>query len=189
MTEKIFLACFVKNGKVTELIYCYGEEEVETMAAVARSRGCEIETFLLAEINEEESVNTDLPTKPEIKTKKTWNKFVKCVETDQIFQSVRDCSEKTGIPYMTITNCIKNKNATRGFHFVLCEVEDCEALVNNRKGKELPNYRKKILCTTTGELFDSVTQVFEHYPHIPLNSFYYNMRRNKPVKGLMFEYV
>ena len=47
-----------------------------------------------------------------------WERPVKCVETGQVFRSIRDCCEKTGIPYMTIVNCIKNKNATRGVHFV-----------------------------------------------------------------------
>ncbi len=52
------------------------------------------------------------------KRKKYWERPVRCVETGQVFLSIRECSEKTGIPYMTISNCIKNKNATRGLHFV-----------------------------------------------------------------------
>ena len=52
------------------------------------------------------------------KKKKYWERTVMCVETGQVFQTIRECSEKTGIPYMTIVNCIKNKNATRGVHFV-----------------------------------------------------------------------
>lgn len=52
------------------------------------------------------------------KTRKYWNRPVLCVETGQVFSSIRECSDKLGIPYMTITNCIKNRNATRGFHFV-----------------------------------------------------------------------
>ncbi len=52
------------------------------------------------------------------KKKKYWERPVLCVETGQVFSSIRECSDKLGIPYMTITNCIKNKNATRGVHFV-----------------------------------------------------------------------
>lgn len=52
------------------------------------------------------------------KLKKYWERPVLCVETGQVFCSIRECSEKLAIPYMTITNCIKNKNATRGVHFV-----------------------------------------------------------------------
>ena len=52
------------------------------------------------------------------KRKKYWQRPVLCVETGQVFGSIRECSDKLGIPYMTICNCIKNKNATRGVHFV-----------------------------------------------------------------------
>jgi hypothetical protein len=52
------------------------------------------------------------------KRKKCWERPVLCVETGQVFSSIRECCDKVGIPYMTIMNCIKNKNATRGVHFV-----------------------------------------------------------------------
>lgn len=52
------------------------------------------------------------------KRKKYWERPVLCVETGQVFSSIRECSDKLGIPYMTITNCIKNGNDTRGVHFV-----------------------------------------------------------------------
>ena len=50
--------------------------------------------------------------------KKRWVRCVKCVETGQVFPSIRECSKAVGIPYTTIVNCIKRKNATRGLHFV-----------------------------------------------------------------------
>lgn len=49
--------------------------------------------------------------------KKRWERCVRCVETGQVFSSIRECSKAVGIPYMTIVNCIKRKNATRGLHF------------------------------------------------------------------------
>lgn len=58
-------------------------------------------------------------TKPKkVKEKKKWERPVLCIETGQYYCSIRECSEHTGIPYMTIVNCIKNGNATRGVHFV-----------------------------------------------------------------------
>lgn len=58
------------------------------------------------------------PARPKTHTKKNmWQRKVLCVETNHVFRSIRECSEVTGIPYMTITNCIKNGNATRGLHF------------------------------------------------------------------------
>lgn len=53
-----------------------------------------------------------------VKPKKYWSRRVLCVETGEVFETIRECSEKMGIPYMTITNCLKNGNATRGLHFV-----------------------------------------------------------------------
>lgn len=64
------------------------------------------------------------PKPPRVKQGKYWERSVRCVETRQVFRSIRDCSEKTGIPYTTIVNCIKNKNATRGVHFVNAKTGD-----------------------------------------------------------------
>lgn len=68
---------------------------------------------------EKEDVPQTIVEKPKKqKTKKYWERPVMCVETGQVFSSIRECSDHLGIPYMTITNCIKNKNATRGVHFI-----------------------------------------------------------------------
>ena len=55
---------------------------------------------------------------PKVKPKKYWDRPVLCVETGQVYSTIKECSKRTGIPYMTISNCIKNGNATRGLHFV-----------------------------------------------------------------------
>ena len=55
---------------------------------------------------------------------KNWKRPVLCVETGQVFGSVRECSDHTGLPYMTITNCIKNGNATRGLHFAIMKKKE-----------------------------------------------------------------
>lgn len=52
---------------------------------------------------------------------KNWKRTVLCIETGQVFNSVRDCSDHIGLPYTTIVNCIKNKNATRGLHFAIVD--------------------------------------------------------------------
>ena len=51
--------------------------------------------------------------------KLTWKSPIRCVETGEEFESVQDCCNLTGIPYMTIYNCVKNKNAHKktGWHF------------------------------------------------------------------------
>lgn len=83
----------------------------------------------------EKHEETPPPPPPEITDKpkpqkriKYWKRPVVCMETGQVFGSVRECSDHIGLPYMTITNCIKNKNATRGLHFAIVETteEDTE---------------------------------------------------------------
>lgn len=75
-----------------------------------------------------EAIPSPLP-EPEDKTQpvkrvKNWKRTVLCVETKQVFNSVRDCSDHIGLPYTTIVNCIKNKNATRGLHFITIDEDE-----------------------------------------------------------------
>lgn len=66
------------------------------------------------------SIVTDTEPKTGYQSK-NWKKVVLCIETGQMYSSMRECSVRTHIPYMTIANCIKNRNATRGMHFVQIE--------------------------------------------------------------------
>lgn len=50
--------------------------------------------------------------------KKFWERAVKCVETGQIFISVRKCSEHLGLSYKTIYNAVNSGNAKYGLHFI-----------------------------------------------------------------------
>ena len=69
--------------------------------------------------NPKEIVKEEIIKKPKkVKPKKYWDRPVLCVETGEVYRTIKECSKQTGIPYMTITNCIKNGNSTRGFHFV-----------------------------------------------------------------------
>lgn len=67
----------------------------------------------------EETISSDTEQEPKTGYQsKNWKKVVLCIETGQTYSSMRECSAQTHIPYMTIANCIKNRNATRGMHFV-----------------------------------------------------------------------
>lgn len=52
------------------------------------------------------------------KPKKYWKRPVKCVETGQIFLSIRDCAEHLGLSHTSIFNAINSGNARKGLHFV-----------------------------------------------------------------------
>lgn len=143
MMQKFFVSVFVKDKYVNS----YFSENLDDLVTIkALHKDCEIfifdlEGFVLftkeqveteiqkscqrwkksmERLNEPESIEApEVEQKPkQTKSKKYWERSVMCVATGQVFSSIRQCSERTGIPYMTIVNCIKNGNATRGLHFV-----------------------------------------------------------------------
>lgn len=143
MTKNNYLVAAFVGGKYVNSYFSENLDDLVTIKAIHRD--CEISIFNIldfstmpadqveAEIKKSGErwkkslqnkpaiiVKQEKPvTKPQVVRKiKYWERSVRCVETGQVFRSVRDCCEKTGIPYMTIVNCIKNKNATRGVHFV-----------------------------------------------------------------------
>ncbi len=143
MAKHNYLVSVFENGKNVNSYFSDNLDDLITIKALHKN--CEISIFDLndyttmpreqveAEIHKsgerwkkslvrvEEPPQHSIPKAcPSETTKKTknWKRSVMCVETGQVFHSIRDCCEKTGIPYMTIVNCIKNKNATRGVHFV-----------------------------------------------------------------------
>ena len=145
MVSHRFLVSVFDGGKNVNSFYSKCLDDLATIRAI--HKGCEITIFDLVHFAflTDEQVESEIKRsglrwkqsldrrlrkveekpKPVItakdkrkKQKKYWERRVMCVETGQIFPSIRDCSEKTGIPYMTINNCIRRGNATRGVHFV-----------------------------------------------------------------------
>ena len=52
-------------------------------------------------------------------TKKgNWFRPVRCVETGEEYDSIRDCSRATGIPYTSIIYSMEHNTPIRGYHFV-----------------------------------------------------------------------
>lgn len=51
------------------------------------------------------------------KIKKYWERPVKCVETGQVFSSIRECSEHLGISHKSLWNAINSGKPRRGLHF------------------------------------------------------------------------
>lgn len=188
---------FVRNGKVIEQHVLYSNEQVQVFTAIGRKKGCEVEVYGVDMLeNPTYPNNNDISiiniTEPE---NKDWSKTIRCVETGQIFATIRDCSKKTGIPYMTIYNCINNKNATRGLHFVLHDGDIPEEI--KAKKDELRNCLRKankgrcsksIICLNDGRKFTSVMELLSEY-RLSSNTFYRNMRLGKTTNGLRFQYV
>lgn len=147
-----FLVSVVVAGKCVHSYFTDNFEDLVTIKAMYR--GCLIEIFDMKHLTiltrnevageimrsglrwKKSLESTPVEPKPvieEVKTKmrkklKYWKRRVLCVETGQIFDSVKECSTCVGLPYTTIVNCIKNKNATRGLHFI--------ALANDEEPEE-----------------------------------------------------
>ncbi len=51
------------------------------------------------------------------KVKKYWERPVVCVETGQLFSSIRECSEHLGISHKSIWNAINSGKPRHGLHF------------------------------------------------------------------------
>ena len=51
------------------------------------------------------------------KVKKFWERPVMCVETGQLFSSIRECSEHLGISHKSVWNAINSGKPRHGLHF------------------------------------------------------------------------
>ena len=51
------------------------------------------------------------------KVKKYWERPVMCVETGQLFSSIRECSEHLGISHKSVWNAINSGKPRHGLHF------------------------------------------------------------------------
>lgn len=51
------------------------------------------------------------------KRKKYWERPVLCVETGQVFSSIRECCERLGLSHKSLWNAINSGNARNGLHF------------------------------------------------------------------------
>lgn len=56
--------------------------------------------------------------KERIKVSKYWERPVRCVETGQVFPTIKECSEHLGVSHKSIWNAINSGRARHGLHFV-----------------------------------------------------------------------
>lgn len=129
------------NGKVIHIYDSYNLDDLVTIKAM--HKGCEISIFdlhknvkmtekqVLAEIKKsgerwkksmEKPVETSTGTvvkkkKKREKVNKFWERPVRCVETGQVFSTIRKCSNYFKISYKSIWNAINSGRARHGLHF------------------------------------------------------------------------
>lgn len=186
--SRTFITSYIKNEKVVDQVYSYSPAEVRTVEALGRAKGCEVETLCLENncmVNDKVAVDDvhqpDIP-KPQ---KRPWNKWIRCVETGEVFPSVGECCEKLGLSYKSVWNAINNGKGRCGLHFVFVS-DRLESFKNLRKKPGMQP--RKVICITTGKCYDSVRECLNEY-HFPANSFYRSLNANKAIRGMMFEYL
>ena len=181
-----YLVSFERNGKVIESVFCDTEDEIRVQCAIAHSKGCECEIFSLAERKSKETIDTEPEEEPKARDKKVrWEIPVKCVETGVIYNSVSDCSFKTGINRRALYNAILRGTPRKGFHFIHVDEKTVNrAVARTKKSKVFVG--SSYICINTGELFNSITDVFQKYS-FPITSFYRSIREGKEIKGLRFK--
>lgn len=53
-----------------------------------------------------------------VKPKKYWERAVMCIETGQVFNSIRKCCEHFGLSHKSVWNAINSGKTRKGFHFI-----------------------------------------------------------------------
>ena len=183
-TSKItFIIAYCKNNKVIDQHFINSLDEVKTLEALGRSKGYEVETFSVERDSTHEVPKVTLPEKVK-QPKRPWNKWIRCIETDQLFPSVRACSNTLGLPYKSVWNALSNGLARDGMHFVY------EDLISEsyRNSHNTETQSRKILCVTTGVSFRSVKECLQAC-QLPSTSFYRALNNGSPIKGLVFRYM
>ena len=185
-TSNKYITCYVKNGKVVEQYFLDFLDEVKTMEAVGRAKGFEPETYSIGYDClpvKVETAETDMTLSVQCQEPKlAWNKPVKCVETGEVFATIKECQKKMGLSYKSLYNALKSGNARDGLHFTYTDEKTPAYVVDRSFAK------KRVQCLNTGQIFNSVKEICQTY-NISGNSFYYHMRKNEPIEGLSFKYI
>lgn len=120
------LIAFTRDGKVIDLVEYTGLRDVLLESAShIRRHGCKTEVYIMSsEFVLLEDRDKRVPRAPHPNGKRD-NK-VRCVETGEIFGSVAECSQATGLPVQNIYKSIIRQGTTNGRHFeyVICRKED-----------------------------------------------------------------
>lgn len=101
------------------------------------------------------------------KTKESWQtgkynntrKQVICIETGQLFNSVREAAEYAGIKSNSLSPALKDQNKSAGKHPVTKEKLHWKYVDNS--SKQVTNKKIKVICLNTDEIFNSLRAASE----------------------------
>lgn len=107
--------CEIDIFDIVEFVH-YSHEQVER--EIARCGSLWKKSLAYARMREEPKKPVREEEKPKRKkTKKYWDRPVRCVETGQVFGSIRECCDHLGLSYKSVWNAIKSGNGRCGLHF------------------------------------------------------------------------
>ena len=140
MAKNNYLVSVFADGRNVDSYYSYNLDDLVTIKAM--HKGCDISIFdlqknvkmtekqVIAEINKsverwkksmenpiDITTETVVRNKKREKVNKFWERPVRCVETGQVFATIRKCSNHFKISYKSIWNAINSGRARHGLHF------------------------------------------------------------------------
>jgi len=113
-----------------------------------------------------------------LKSKEIISKEIICVTTNKIFKSIKDAADFYKVDNSSITAVCKGKRnycgtSDDGKHLVFRYLENGNVIEPEMKCKsaDTPNRTKKVVCTTTNKVFNSIKEAADFYKisatHIP----------------------
>lgn len=185
-----YIVTFFRDKKVIHIYFCNTVDEIKVLRALAHFKKCECEVSCLIQekpIVKHEPEHSSVPVE-ERKKKKNWRVPCKCVETGKVYESVAACSKETGIKQRSIDNAIKHGTPRRGLHFVKINQMPSGFSNSNKINTKRECLRVPYMCITTGEIFNSVSDIFKKY-NFGKASFYRAIKHEKEINGLRFEKI
>ena len=137
MKQNYLISVFIGERNVGTY-FSEGLQEIASIKAV--NKGCEISVYDMSKLQhltqgqinsissaslsspqQEDVIHVKATKRPTIqkrKKNKRWVRPVKCVETGNVFKSIKACSEYMGISHKSIWNSINSGKPRGGYHFV-----------------------------------------------------------------------
>lgn len=114
------ISVFNKEGKNVDLSYSENLEDLLTIKVLFPQCFIEIADLRNMILLSDSEVEKEFETQQKKAFEKdSWAKRIRCVETGQVFRSLRECSIRKGIQYKTLYNAILNNASVNGIHFIV----------------------------------------------------------------------
>jgi len=128
--------------------------------------------------------------------------FIKCLETDEVFISIRDAAKSKNISRGNLSNCVNKRrsyNTLGGFHWMKIKKEELlntDLLIKNIVEQKHKNPRKvertahnSIICLETNEIFYSVFSLADFFGLKNYTYLYKRLKKDGRFRGKTYKYI